>query len=880
MVKPMVVAWALLFVFVVYVAPTHAQRPGNAILIEDAGWNPEQPEHRPFTISRVFDRGEFLECVQAGSGTDLFETQCDVKARWADGSVRHALLTFWADLPYTKYKQIDFYPQSCLQPGGYMGKEDLLNALDGQWGAVIVTRANVPRGEQETQSASVRAILAAWDGHESDTGVRYWLKGPLVTQVIVEDKGAGTPFDFGWRGELQPVIADTAIGVKDSKIKVRASSAANLAGWTFPMIAYIGTERIKICSATSEELSVCGRELDGTKARPLPSAQPVTPDAGWRKAEEEQFKSLHPVFVVTAYRNWPGVKVEAILENMWSTRLQDQAYRARVMKGLNGDQPVWEGEVVHVAQTRWRKTFWQGTALPPLRIDHNFPYLMYTGAVPSYDLAAQPSGAAKKAMQEMCARSDQGDVNGAGTWNVRMPDTGGRPDLGLMPRWSLMALYTSDPTLQRCMFFNAEVSGHIPMHLRESRVSEKPFAAGGEETSVGRAASLDVRPTMMAQRRYFAARESKDEDRIVPVGAISGGPWVVDRAHAPSPAYVPYILSGDWYYLEEVQLWAGYLLAMSTTGTCSWCRGSDSMGYMYGGSELRSEAWGMRSLAEAAFISPTGSPESRYFNQKLMNNIAVREGVFDIRDGRFHEPAPDCAAPCTETRWRFGRDISAGGRQNPLRFPESGGTDLVDASVMDPAQVQMAGSPWQQHLMHMSLGWIEDMGYEEVKPLRQALMANLIEQLQHPDYNPTLAAAYRVPIRRKPDGLFFDSWAAVRSAFNEPLRSEMRFADSRLGSGFGYPYMMAGASSFGYGQKTASGFDGIRAWLWARSSVRLEIYREDPTWALTPHPRRMSSDEQAAALRRQAPGWYKAPKKPAKLMQVVAQGTEAQPALD
>lgn len=283
----------------------------------------------------------------------------------------------------------------------------------------------------------------------------------------------------------------------------------------------------------------------------------------------------------------------------------------------------------------------------------------------------------------------------------------------------------------------------------------------------------------------------------------------------------------------------------------------------------------MRSLAEAAFISPTDSPESKYFTKKLMNNIAVREGVFDIRDGKFYEPEPDCASPCALTMWRFGRDISAGGMNNPLRFPEKGGDGLVDPGVLDTALVQAAGSPWQQHFVHMALGWMEEMGFEEVKPLQRALMANFIEQLQHPDYNPTLAAAYRMPIRRKPDGQYFDTWAEVRNAFKEPLRSDTRFEANRLTSAYGYPYMMTGASSFAYGQKTASGFDGVRAYLWARSSVRLEMYKEDPTWALVPHPRRMAGDEQAASIQRQMPAWYKAPKRPAKLMQVVAQGAES-----
>ena len=40
-------------------------------------------------------------------------------------------------------------------------------------------------------------------------------------------------------------------------------------------------------------------------------------------------------------------------------------------------------------------------------------------------------------------------------------------------------------------------------------------------------------------------------------------PWTLDRAHQPSLAYIPYLMTGDLYYLEEMHFWASYDLGAS-----------------------------------------------------------------------------------------------------------------------------------------------------------------------------------------------------------------------------------------------------------------------------------------------------------------------------
>src|SRR2546425_4871875 len=56
-------------------------------------------------------------------------------------------------------------------------------------------------------------------------------------------------------------------------------------------------------------------------------------------------------------------------------------------------------------------------------------------------------------------------------------------------------------------------------------------------------------------------------------------------------------------------------------------------------------------LAHAALAAPDGSPEKAYFQQKLNNNIAVREGKYNITDGAFYSRCGiDSYVPESETR--------------------------------------------------------------------------------------------------------------------------------------------------------------------------------------------------------------------------------------
>ncbi len=169
--------------------------------------------------------------------------------------------------------------------------------------------------------------------------------------------------------------------------------------------------------------------------------------------------------------------------------------------------------------------------------------------------------------------------------------TGGRADIGPVPRWTTLYLLSMDPREYTVMMANADASGSIPIHYRDRR-TDRPV-------------DVDDHPHEALPR------------------AINGDtPWSPERAHQPSLAYVPYIVTGDRYYLEETQFWATWNLLSNESG---------AVGLVLGTFQTRGDAWSLRAVAEAAEITPDRDPAKPYFQAKLEQNLRFAESQYARR---------------------------------------------------------------------------------------------------------------------------------------------------------------------------------------------------------------------------------------------------------
>ena len=825
--------------------PARGETPSNAIWVTDESGKPQR--ERPITIGRIFARGEIPQSVQAAVDGKRVPTQCDVKTRWSDGSVKHAILTFTTSIA-SRGSRVEFVNHNGPIQSDGLSLEDMLNFNGGDWDAGMELTVSTAPGSVETRRVSAREMLeklrkmsqtqsTGADGapagkRMSPAGsnaapagampqsVQYWLRGPLCTQVIVTDASPDLVFDLGWEATVTPARSATKISATADSIEVTSDDAKYLNAWKTPLTVAVDEEFISVCSIQGNTLMVCdkGRGIDGSTATRHNSGSLTIPDQGWKAASQSKFRSLHPIMVLTFYAGWKGVKADIILEDAWMDKLQDQIYRLRLLKGHPLVNTGYDRRVMHLARARWRKTVWSGEEPGQVNIDHNLAYLIYTGAIPNFDPSVKVTSSDVSSEVNSFDNGDRGDIGGNGRYGRYFPRTGGRPELGIFPEWTTRYLYTFDKRLWPVVLGNADVAAHVPMHYRESQIgrSYAPITAFSATDAFARPVSVDARKLFSA-----GAPEKRYPDGIQFAGTITTAGWAADRAHQPDFVYVPYLVTGDWFFLDELYFWASFDVALNNPDKCDYCRHED-WGYMY--DQPRGEAWAMRCLGHAAFFAPDGSPEKAYFLNKLNNNIAIHEGMMHLTTGKFFEPChTERYSENTETsKWCWGFKSLRQGLDNPLRFLSIG--VLSEVQGLDTSVVAAGASPWMYNYVHIIWGHLEELGFDQIAPLRQWAAYNLLGQLQDPGYNPFLADDYRMPVRRKGTNMpYFDNWKDVQNAIVD--KNQNSFSPGN------YLDIAYAASTFLVGLEIDD-LSGQKAWQLLRQDVQFPS--GDPRYALLP----------------------------------------------
>jgi hypothetical protein len=232
-----------------------------------------------------------------------------------------------------------------------------------------------------------------------------------------------------------------------------------------------------------------------------------------------------------------------------------------------------------------------------------------------------------------------------------MGATGERPDIGPVTGWQ--ADYICCGTNLATMMAQAEASGTIPWHFRDLR-------SGGP---------LDVFAYPRAST--YAANVAAP---FIPTThcSIEEVPISADSGHQPALNYLPFLLTGDPYYLEELQ----FQVTANIVNLPPPYRFAQKGRYL---------AWTLRTAGQAARITPASVPawlKPRSYFQQILE--AYRAWVMSCAD--------DTADPVHAVL----RSISSGGSQSGPGSP--------------------AGSyfsPWQDSFLSFVIGWLVWMGHSQ-----------------------------------------------------------------------------------------------------------------------------------------------------------------------
>ena len=284
-----------------------------------------------------------------------------------------------------------------------------------------------------------------------------------------------------------------------------------------------------------------------------------------------------------------GSREEVVVElgTLGGTPRNTGAYTAIISQGGNTLASVSIPQ--HWYYARWR---WQSAPRP---IVGNVATLIANGLLPPFSDATGIT--LQKQVNPTVAPYT---VMGNARITMGMGATGERADIGLVTEYQAQAIFhllgspigESKYIVQ--MMEQAEAAASMPLHYRDELT--------GKPVSVFDRPTITSHPNDVQSPGYVAPGKSD---------------WKLNSSHFPAVSYLPYLLTGDLYHLEELQFQASWLIAHFKFGR------SQGFGLQLYETEERGFAWSLRTLFQAAKQSPTVNPEyllpNSYFQTILTN---------------------------------------------------------------------------------------------------------------------------------------------------------------------------------------------------------------------------------------------------------------------
>jgi hypothetical protein len=166
------------------------------------------------------------------------------------------------------------------------------------------------------------------------------------------------------------------------------------------------------------------------------------------------------------------------------------------------------------------------------------------------------------------------DPMGSGLITRYMPTTGAHDDIGILPNWQSAYVLSMDSRAADATLGSGNAAGSFSMHYRD-QATDRPVSLSNYPymTIAGRA--TDTYNPVAKRYESFPACSG---DCTTP--------------------YTHDLVTGDYYYLEEMQFWAMYDTFASNPGYRNYGDG------LVIPEQLRGQAWAIRTLAQAAYITP------------------------------------------------------------------------------------------------------------------------------------------------------------------------------------------------------------------------------------------------------------------------------------
>lgn len=512
-----------------------------------------------------------------------------------------------------------------------------------------------------------------------------------------------------------------------------------------------------------------------------------------RSSDGTAHPHLSARFAIRWYDGVKKARVDVSVENDWAFEANPQnfTYDATIIEG--GKQVYANAGMTHLHHARWRKMFWWNGTEPQLNVKLNTAYLISTRAVPNYDQTALPTEAGLNSLASRWT-GDAIAPMGIGFATAYMPTTGGRADIGLLPSWTSMYVLSMDKRARQVTVGTGDVAGSWSIHYRD-RKTDRPVTIRDYPymTLLGRSSDT------------YNPSTGKYESFPDCAGAnLCNTPYTADSSHQPNLSYVPYLVTGDYYYLEELQFWAMYNTFQSNPNYRQFTKG------LYQDDQVRGQAWSMRTMAEAAYITPDGDALKSQLTAIVNNNLDWYNATYVTNASTSN---------------------ALGVIANGYAYSYNGGNGIA---------------PWQDDFFTSAMGHAAELGFTKAKDILQFKVQFPIQRMIAPGACWIDGDAYSMVIRADNNAAIYGSMADVYKATHASdflgLSCAGQAMASYLGlkvgemtgfsdSAVGYPSNMQPASAYA---ADVGGASGKAAWALLMSRTVKPVYNDQPQFNIVP----------------------------------------------
>lgn len=318
-------------------------------------------------------------------------------------------------------------------------------------------------------------------------------------------------------------------------------------------------------------------------------------------------------FAIRAFDGLDRVRVSVTIENSNVLVANPGVFTYDASVIVQGKGEVFsQTNVSHYRQARWHRIFWWGND-PQVHITHDKAYFEATRAIPTYDPDVTVPNFRLNEWTTLFNQNS--DLMEFGLIDPYMPGPGDRDhgDIAPLPGWTATWIISQDPRAKAYMLGTDAQAGTFNVHFRDENTG------------------LPIRAT---DHTSWQAYVSDDGGNYYPPGLRNGFPNYAEAepSHEPDIAYVPYLITGDYFYLEEMQFWASWNIMYGS-------QRNGANGYVVW-DQIRGQAWSLRSVAHAAYATPDNHPLKTYYLTILDNNRRLMENKWlNTQSGEFRWPA-------------------------------------------------------------------------------------------------------------------------------------------------------------------------------------------------------------------------------------------------